>query len=119
MNLSHKLGRAGEELAADYLEKLGYQIIIKNLYTPYGEIDLVVKKNKLICFVEVKSRSTEYFGSPADAVNYKKQERIRKSALWWLQERGCHYDEIRFDVVGILCCPKKTEKITYWPGGFE
>ena len=69
--------------------------------------------------MEVKSRSTEFFGSPADSVNGKKQERIRQSGLWWLHETGEKYEEIRFDVIGIIKKKKRPWEISHWIGGFE
>ena len=119
MKDSGEFGRQGEELAASFLEEKGYQILKRNQRTPYGEIDLIVREKNIIIFVEVKSRSTEFFGSPADAVNAKKQERIRQSGLWWLHETGEKYEEIRFDVIGIIKKKKSPWEISHWIGGFE
>lgn len=119
MKDSSEFGRQGEDLAASYLEEKGYQIIKRNQRTPYGEIDLIGREKNILVFVEVKSRSSEFFGSPADAVNGKKQERIRQSALWWIQQTGEKYDEIRFDVIGIIRRKNSPWKISQWIGGFE
>ena len=66
------LGNQGEELAANFLKKNKYKIINRNYRTPYGEIDIIARKNKLIVFVEVKTRSTTYFGSGLEAITRKK-----------------------------------------------
>ena len=95
------LGRQGEDLAAGYLRKQGYKILERNFKTPFGEADIIACKDGVCCFVEVKRRSTERFGLPAEAVDFRKQERYRKIAQYWCCMRK---EEIpcRFDVISIL-----------------
>jgi len=112
------LGNQGEDFAVKYLIEKGYQILARNLYTPYGEIDIIARKDEIIAIVEVKTRSTEFFGSPADAVNLRKQKKIRQSAVWWLQEIKSQGQEIRFDVLGLIKRKEEWE-ITHWAGSFE
>ena len=119
MASSKEFGDSGEERGALYLESQGYQILKRNQRTPYGEIDIIAQKNNVIVIVEVKARSSDFFGSPESAVNFKKQEKIRQSALWWIQESGNHNKEIRFDVLGILRRRKEEWEINHWIGGFE
>ncbi|MCX7913213.1 MAG: YraN family protein [Thermodesulfovibrionales bacterium] len=95
------LGIKGEDIAIAYLKRKGYCILNRNYKTPYGEVDIITKDNDTIVFVEVKSRSTLSYGEPFESVDYRKQERLRKSALFYLkslkQERA-----VRFDVISIL-----------------
>lgn len=102
MSFLQERGKWGEEQATKYLKEKGYQIIKRNQRTPYGEIDIIAEQEKILIFIEVKARSSEKFGNPEDAVTRNKQERIRRSSLWWIQENKYFYNEIRFDVIGIL-----------------
>lgn len=96
------LGAQGEELAARYLQASGMEIVCRNWRCRYGELDLVVRDAGVTAFVEVKTRSGLGFGTPAEAVTYDKQQRIRRLALLWLTEQDGPWQRIRFDVVSIL-----------------
>lgn len=96
------IGAKYEDMAAEFLAGKGYVIIERNVTTPYGEIDIVAIDGGVLVFCEVKYRSRRGFGSPLEAVDVRKQNRISKSALYFLArkkqgaERAC-----RFDVIGI------------------
>lgn len=79
------LGRRGEKLAADEIKKSGYRLVKRNFVTPYGEADLIFEKGDETVFVEVKTRSNEVFGTPREAVGYKKQEKYRNIADYYLR----------------------------------
>ena len=98
------IGAAYEKLAEDFLAKQGYQIIERNYYCRYGELDLIGEENGILCFIEVKYRKSSGSGYPQEAVGFRKQRSIRQCAGRYLLERG-YRDETpcRFDVVGI--CP--------------
>lgn len=68
MKINNRIGKIGEKLAAEYLEKHGYEIITTNFYTKRGEIDIIARKDNEIVFVEVKTRSSDSFGKPVEAV---------------------------------------------------
>lgn len=94
------IGSKGEEIAADYLKKRGYSILYRNYKTPYGEADIIIKDNDTVVFVEVKTRSNISFGQPFEAVNFKKQERLKRIALFYM--KNIHRQiKIRFDVISI------------------
>lgn len=103
------LGHDGEELAAAWYRDHGFEIVDRNWRTTFGELDLVAVRDSELVVAEVKTRSTDAFGSPAHAVGAAKQRRLRRLALAWLaaqREQGgpCghrHYD-IRFDVVAVV-----------------
>jgi putative endonuclease len=96
------LGRAGEAYAAAYLEGLGCEIVGRNYRCRGGEIDLVVIDGDALVFVEVKTRRHEDLGSPLEAVDRRKQERMITAALSFLAAAGAAARVMRFDVIGIL-----------------
>lgn len=77
------VGKRGEKLAREYLEKMGYMIIETNFYCRFGEIDIIAKYNNEISFIEVKTRGQEVFGKPAESVNCVKRNRIYKVAEFY------------------------------------
>lgn len=102
MSLLRKLlGRTGEDLAAKHLEGRGYRILERNYSAPYGEIDLIALDGGTVAFVEVKTRTTDAYGSPELAVDRRKQERMVKAALGYLRHKKLHQMPCRFDVVAI------------------
>lgn len=102
MSLLRKLlGRSGEDRAAKYLAEQGYVVLERNYRAPYGEIDLIAMDSGMVVFVEVKTRTTNAYGSPEMAVNSRKQERMVKAALGYLKFKKLHQTPCRFDVVAI------------------
>ncbi len=101
-----KRGCAGEIRAARYLRKKGYTILSSNFNCPFGEIDLVAKKQDTLVFVEVKSRSMGQQTLPREAVDLSKQQKIKKASLYYLQQYNEESD-VRFDVVEVLTDQKK------------
>jgi putative endonuclease len=96
------LGKAGEELAVKLLKNNGYKIIARNHKDALGEIDIIAKDKETICFVEVKTRRTDKFGSPLEAVSFHKQRQISKAALGFLKKMNLLDSSARFDVVSVL-----------------
>lgn len=88
MDKRKETGQFGEDLAAKYLKKKGYELVERNWRTRAGEIDIIAKKNAVIYFVEVRTKSTEEFGSPLESITPRKQAQIKKMALLWLQAHG-------------------------------
>lgn len=101
MNKREK-GSEYEAVAADYLEKNGYVILCMNYRCKIGEIDIVAQEEEELVFIEVKYRSTLRLGEPLEAVNARKQAKIRKVCQYYLMEHNIDDMPIRFDVVGIL-----------------
>jgi putative endonuclease len=97
-----RLGRLGERLAAEHLERLGYRIVVRNHRTRLGELDLVACDADRIVFVEVKARHPGP-GRPLDKVDWRKQGQVRQMARAWLAETGDrpHRAEVRFDAIGV------------------
>ena len=109
LNRKQKFGRSGEDLAAHFLMKNGYQIVCRNYRTKFGEIDIIAKNGDSIVFIEVKSRRTSTFGHPKYAITAGKQERISKAALYYLKMTGQNHIRARFDVVAIFERNQKTD----------
>lgn len=96
------LGTSYEQYAADYLRQKGYQILAHNFRCRLGEIDLITKKENMICFVEVKYRSSDRCGDPTEAVDWQKQKRISNAASYYLYHYHLPTDTpCRFDVVAV------------------
>ena len=99
------LGRDGEETAAAWYEDHGYEVLERNWRRREGEVDLIARKGRTVVFCEVKTRSSDAFGTGAEAVLPAKQRRIRRLASRWLAEltpaSGRALVDLRFDVVSI------------------
>jgi len=97
-----KHGAAGENAAVDYLVKNGFKILERN-YRPgkLGEIDVIARENEYICFIEVKTRTSSLFGTPAEAVGHGKREKLRKLAWTYIKHRNLGEANMRFDVVEV------------------
>ncbi|MEW6718724.1 MAG: YraN family protein [Chloroflexota bacterium] len=97
----HTLGRWGESLAVEYLTEHGYKVIERNVYTPYGELDIVALQDEDVVFVEVKTRRTLSFGMPEESITLRKQEHLIEAAQAYLQEHPEFSGDWRIDVIAI------------------
>lgn len=95
------LGNAGEEAAAEYLKKKKYKIIERNHKNTYGEIDIIARYKKDIIFIEVKTRKSDKYGMPYEAVNYYKQNRIIRAAKSYLYKNKLYDVNVHFDIVEV------------------
>lgn len=101
------LGKQGEDIAVQYLLHNGFNVIERNFRAGrLGEIDIVASEAEYICFVEVKTRTGKSFGLPSEAVNSRKQSKIRSLAWIYLKQHGLQEHYIRFDIVEVLGCFK-------------
>jgi putative endonuclease len=101
MSTAQALGRWGENQAAVYLEGRGYAILERNLRTPYGEIDLVARKQDTVVFVEVKTRSSDSYGLPEESITPDKAAHLLDAARFYIEDHptpGCIW---RIDVIAI------------------
>jgi putative endonuclease len=96
------LGEYGERLAERYLTEQGLAVVDRNWRCARGELDLVVRDGDCLVFCEVKTRRSERFGSPVEAVHPRKAARLRRLASAWLRDHDEHPARIRIDVIGIL-----------------
>jgi putative endonuclease len=96
------LGRAGEDAAAALLVRSGFRVVDRNFRCPVGEIDIVARRGRLLVFCEVKARRSARWGDPSEAVNYAKQNRLRRLAAAWMSLRRPGDVDVRFDVVSVI-----------------
>jgi putative endonuclease len=98
----HSLGRSGEAAAAAWYEANGYEVVERNWRCRDGEIDLIVRRARTIVFCEVKTRTSDAFGAPVEAVTHDKRQRLRHLAARWLDDAPMSVREIRFDVAAVM-----------------
>ena len=103
-----KKGKEGEDLAARFLIEKGFEIIQRNYRYKQSEIDLIVKKDNWLIFVEVKLRSSDAFGYPEDFVDYKKAKNVVDGAEQYTYENNWQ-GNVRYDIVSIRLLKDKTE----------
>ena len=97
----NELGKRGEELAVKYLQKKGYTIVVKNYRYLKAEVDIIAKKENNLVAVEVKTRSSNYYENPQDAVNSKKIKLLVAAIDNYVTENDLDVD-VRFDIVAIV-----------------
>jgi putative endonuclease len=96
------LGKAGEEEALRFLKSKGYKLLRQNYKTKLGEIDIIAQDRETLCFIEVKTRSSDMFGHPSEALTPAKQKKLSQLALIFLKEHNLIEKKARFDVVTIM-----------------
>lgn len=97
-----RVGNRAEQLAAQWLETMGLQLIERNARTRFFELDLIMQEGETIVFVEVKYRKNDRYGGGVGAMSADKQRRLSVGALCWLSEQGQWEKPVRFDVVEVL-----------------
>ncbi|MDE5722336.1 MAG: YraN family protein [Clostridia bacterium] len=99
--LKKELGRGGEKQACKYLKKQGYKIVETNYKHPFGEADIIASKDGVLAFIEVKTRLSDIFGIPSEAVDYHKRRRYIQAAKYYFlnREPDC---TVRFDIIEIF-----------------
>jgi putative endonuclease len=96
------LGRLGEDLAARHLVGAGFQILERNWRCEVGEVDIVARDGSTLVIVEVKTRTSLAFGSPAEAITPRKADKLRELALAWLRAHRGRGEGVRFDVISVV-----------------
>jgi putative endonuclease len=96
------LGAKGEEAVAAWYEARGYEVVERNWRCRAGELDLILRRGRTFVFCEVKTRTSDAFGAPVEAVNRDKQVRLRHLAARWLEDAPLRPTDIRFDVASVL-----------------
>ena len=117
---SRLLGRWGEEQAAEYLRRQKYRILACNWRCRLGELDLVARDGKTLCFVEVKLRRSERYGRAAEFVDSRKQQKLKRAAQLYL---ALHPEDcpMRFDVIEIYAPGGRMDnrpQIYHWKNAF-
>lgn len=102
MAYRQELGRWGEDRVVRWYRRHGFEVLDRNWRCRHGELDVIVRRGSIVAVCEVKTRSSRAFGSPAEAVGWQKQRRIRRLAAQWLSEQGRRGAvQLRFDVAEV------------------
>ena len=101
MGIKNKIGKFGQQLAGQFLKERNYQILAENFYTQEGEIDLVAQKQGQLIFIEVKTRLSDKFGLPEEAIDQRKKEKLYQTALKYLEKEEVKDDNFRIDCIAI------------------
>lgn len=118
LNKDQQFGKTSEAIAAAYLERNGYRILVRNYRTKLGEIDLIARDGETLAFIEVKARRSSRYGNPKYAVNRWKQKKISMAALTYLKSTKQMGVKARFDVLAILS-PTQPPEIELIRNAFE
>lgn len=111
-------GKLAEMAACEYLEKRRYKLIDVNYSSRFGEIDLIMKKGKFLCFIEVKMRNASSIAQPKEFVDYNKQQKIIRTAQMYLSQNQTKLQP-RFDVVEVFCKNNSIKSIKHLENAFE
>jgi putative endonuclease len=124
-----EVGAIGEQLAQDYLFRRGFRLVCANFKVPVGrnrkgvlikgEIDLIAYESEILCFIEVKTRSSDDFSTPLSAVDLRKQRQIIRTAKKYRKIFHLENVKFRYDAVGIVLHEKRAPKIEYFRGFFD
>ena len=109
------IGAYGEQLACAYLERQGYEIIRRNYKASYKELDIVARKEDMLIFAEVKTRTSNWYGGGEEAVTYQKQQAMKKGIGSFLYRERVWHRDVRADVITITIDKRrKTAKIKHY-----
>ncbi len=99
---THRVGRRYEERVANELEARGWSIVDRNVRFGHREIDLIIRRDDIVAFVEVKARRSGRCGHPLDSITRKKRREVERVAQWWVTRFGGFGDYYRFDAVSVV-----------------
>jgi putative endonuclease len=111
------LGELGERIAERWLRGKGWRVMQRRFRSGHRDIDLVVERDGVVAFVEVKARRGSGFGGPIEAVNWRKQKELGRSARVWVDRHGRPLEAYRFDVIGVLVAGSRV-RIRHVPNAF-
>lgn len=114
-----QVGNLGEEAAANYLRNEGYVILERKYRRKIGEIDIIAKNKQTLVFIEVKARSSIRYGFPAEAVTYRKQQKIIQTALCYLKQFNQDDVSCRFDVIEVFLTDLNVVKYNHIMNAFS
>jgi len=115
---TYRLGLLGERLAERYLTEQGWRTLGRRVRSGHRDLDLVMERDGVVAFVEVKARTGARFGDPVEAVDWRKRRELVRSALVWMDRNGVTARSYRFDVVGVLVTEGRA-RIRHLPDAFH
>lgn len=114
---TNQFGLTGERVAERWLRAKGWRVLHRRYRSGHRDIDLVAERDGLVAFVEVKARTGHRFGDPVEAVNWKKQRELTRSAMTWIDRFGRPGEQYRFDVIGVLVSGSRV-RVRHVPDAF-
>lgn len=115
---NQEIGRRGENAAARYLERCGYEILDRNWKCPAGEADIVARDTDTLVFVEVKTRTNLNKGLPSEAVDAEKRARYEKIAAWYIRDYEFIDVPVRFDIIALLVAGEDRALVRHYCNAF-
>lgn len=113
-----QFGEIGERVAERWLRRQGWRIVQRRFQNARRDIDLVAEREGVVAFVEVKARRGKGFGGPVEAVGWRKQRELTRSALVWIDRYGRPSEAYRFDVIGVLV-QGQAVRVRHVPDAFQ
>lgn len=102
-----EIGQKGETLACEYLIKHGYEIVETNKrFSRFCEIDIIAKDKQTLVFIEVKTRTSDFCGSPLEAITKSKYDNIKTGLFSYLKDTNIKYTKFRIDAISVLLTPE-------------
>lgn len=102
MRYRKQIGDHGEEFASKILSDMGYEIMERNYWTKLGEIDIIARRDRTLHFIEVKTRTQNAYGYPAESVTQAKLDNMRKAAQIYMSNRRLFWRNVSFDVFEVM-----------------
>lgn len=112
MTHNQRIGKWGEEIAVEHLSQRNYEIVARNVRTPYGEIDIIVRQKDITIFVEVKTRTSNKMGLPEESITPRKRQHMIAAAEHYAAEN--EVDHWQIDVIAVEGKPETQPRITYF-----
>jgi putative endonuclease len=109
VKIVNPIAKLGEDKACEYLKKLGFKILERNYRKTYGEIDIIAIDKNVLTFIEVKTRTSDQFGSPLDAITYWKLKSLIKTAQYYKMTHHNLPESLRIDAVSVILNGDKVE----------
>lgn len=102
MRIANPTAKLGEDKACEYLKKIGFKILERNYRKTYGEIDIIALDKDVLAFIEVKTRTSDQFGSPLEAITYWKLKSLIKTAQYYKMTHPKLPESLRIDAVSVI-----------------
>ena len=115
---AREIGAYGERVAVVFLKTKGFEIVTTNYRTRYGEIDIIATDSEYLVFAEVKTRRNTNYGLPTEAVDFRKQAKLRKTADRWMQSNQHVLLQPRFDIIEVYTTDPNLPAVRWIPNAF-
>lgn len=111
MKITNPTAKLGEDKASEYLQKLGFKILERNYRRTYGEIDIIALEKDILCFIEVKARTSDQFGSPLESITPWKLKSLIKTAQYYKMTKPNLPEALRIDAISVILKENSVQNI--------